>query len=223
MFLFPGKKNPEMPQYWHEYQYMNRHAHALKLPLETLTFTAIDVESTGLDLKKDKMIAFAGIRMQYLKIRIQESLEILIHHEDFVQDHAVHIHEIMNKEKQKGTPENKAIEEILRFVGSTILVGYHVQLDRRLINRSLNDLLGKKLLNPVINIPDLIRRIDKPVQMVYPSRELDLKAQCEAYGIEMMDQHTAAGDAFAAAQLFLKVISKLKKRGINNLSGLLKK
>ena len=222
MIFFPGSKKPELPQYWYHYQEMNLHANALKLPLEALTFTVIDVESTGLDLKKDKMIAFAGIRIRNLKISVRESLEIVIRHEVPSQDHAIHLHELTNKEKNEGIPENEALEEILHFVGNSILVGYHVGLDHGLINRSLNNLLGKKLLNHVLDIPDLIRRVEAPVQPVYPSRYLDLRAQSEAFGVEMMDQHTAAGDAFTAAQLFLKVLSKLRKRGVRDLNGLRK-
>lgn len=221
-FIFPGKK-PELPPYWHQYRQLNRQPISSRIPLEALTFSVIDVESTGLNLKKDKMVAFAGIQVRNLKISIRESLDIVIRLESPVKDDAVHIHELTNKEKKKGISENKAIEEILKFIGSSIVVGYQVWLDQQLVNRSMKDVLGKKLLNRTVNIPDLIRRIDAPVQRIYPSSKLDLKAQCEAFGIDIMDQHTAAGDAFAEAQLFIKVLSRLKKRGITDLDGLMKR
>jgi DNA polymerase-3 subunit epsilon len=223
MTPFFGRKKTELPPYWYQYQQLNRHRLSLKATVDTLTYTVIDVESTGLDLKKDKWVAFAAIRIQNMKIMIRESLELVIRHNNPVQDHAVHIHGLITKEKQAGIPENKAIPEILQFIGNSILVGYHFELDQHLINRSLKDLVGKKLLNRFVNIPDLIRRIESPVQEIYPFREPDLKTQCDAFGIEIMDQHTAAGDAFAAAQLFLMVLSKLKNRGISDLGGLMKK
>jgi DNA polymerase-3 subunit epsilon len=221
-FIFSGKK-PELPPYWHQYHQLNRQTVSLRMPLESLTFSVIDVESTGLNLKKDKMVAFAGIRIRNMKICIQESLDIVIRHEDPVKDDAIHIHELTSEEKETGISENNAIEEILNFIGNSILVGYQVRLDRHLINRLIKDVLGKKLLNRIIDIPDLTRRIVSPVQAIYPLHELDLKGQCEAFGIDIMDQHTAAGDAFSEAQLFIKVLSRLKKRGITNLGGLIKK
>jgi len=221
-FIFSGKKS-ELPPYWHQYHQLNRQTVSLRMPLESLTFSVIDVESTGLNLKKDKMVAFAGIRIRNMKICVRESLEIVIRHENPVKDDAIHIHEIINNEKKTGVSENNAIEEILKFIGNSIVVGYQVGLDRHLINRSLKELLGKKLLNRIINIPDLIRRIDSPVQHAYPSRELDLKTQCEAFGIDTMDQHTAAGDAFSGAQLFIKVLCKVKNRGITDLGALVKR
>jgi DNA polymerase-3 subunit epsilon len=221
--MFPVRRKPDLPQYWQHYQDLNRPAHSPKLPLEALTFSVIDVESTGLDPKKDKMIAFAGIRIQNLKIWVRESLEIVINHEGMIKDYAIHIHEITQKEKQKGVSEDEAIGQIIEFIGRSIVAGYHVRLDHLLINQSLKRLLGKKLLNPIINIPDLIKRIEAPIHQVYPATGVDLKEQCEAYGIGISDQHTAAGDAFAAAQLFLKVLSRLGNRGIRNQGGLLKK
>lgn len=223
MTLLPGKKKPGLPPYWNQYRRLNQLSFPKKTPLDVLTFSVIDIESTGLNLKKDKMIAFAGIRIQNLKIWVNKSLEFVINHEDHLQDGAIHIHEITRKEKRTGISENEAIEKIIQFIGDSILVGFHVQFDYRMINQALKHLIGKKLLNKIINIPDLIKRIEEPVHPIYPSFGLDLKKQCEAYGIEMTDQHTAAGDAFTAAQLFLKVLSKLDSRGIRNLGGLLKK
>lgn len=216
-------KNPELPPYWHQYRQLNRKTHSLKMYLESLTFSVIDVESTGLDLKKDRMVAFAGIRIRNMKACVQESLDIVIRHEDPVKDDAIHIHQLMNNEKKTGISENMAIKEILEFIGNSIVVGYQVGFDQYLINRSMKNVLGKKLLNRVINIPDLIKRIDAPVQHIYPFRELDLKTQCEAFGVDMLDQHTAAGDAFAEALLFLKVLNRLRIRGITNLGGLINK
>lgn len=221
-FIFSGKKS-ELPPYWHQYHQLNRQTVSLRTPLESLTFSVIDVESTGLDRRKDKMVAFAGIKIQNMKICVGESLEFVIRHENPVKDDAIHIHEIINNEKKTGIAENKAIEEILKFIGNSMVVGYQVGLDQYLINRSMKELLGKKLLNRIINIPDLIKRIDSPVQHMYPSRESDLKAQCEAFGIDTLDQHTAAGDAFAGAQLFIKVLSRVKNRGITDLGALVKR
>jgi DNA polymerase-3 subunit epsilon len=45
---------------------------------------------------------------------------------------------------------------------------------------------------------------------------------CIRYGIEMDDRHTAAGDAFLTAQLFLKLLKLAEKKGIRNFKDLLR-
>ena len=214
MFLFLRKHKPDIPDFWHQYQKINHGSVLSKMPLNKLVFTAIDIESTGLNIKKDKLIAFAGIKIQELTILVAESIELIINYDTPIQDNAVHIHEIVEHEKQRGISEYDAIRQIIQFISNSILVGYHIQFDYQMINQILKKLIGHKLLNRYINIIDLINRIEDPVHKIYPASQIGLKQQCEKYGINLEDQHTAAGDAFATSQLFLKIINKLNRRGI---------
>jgi DNA polymerase-3 subunit epsilon len=223
MLLFPKKRKTGLPSYWKHYEQLNRKSFPSGTPVDSLTFSIVDVESTGLNPKKDKMIAFAATRIHHLKLSIKSSMEIVIRQEKPIRNEAVPIHQLIHSDLQTGFPEDKAVEQIIQFIGRSILVGYHVHFDLAMINQTIQRILGKKLLNPVINVPDLIRRIEDPVHSVFPSNSADLKQQCDLYGIDVSDQHTAAGDAFATAQLFLKVLTKLEKRGIHTWRGLYKK
>ncbi len=214
MFFFLRKRRSFIPDYWRHYQKINPGNVPSKIDVNNLIFTVIDIEATGLNVKKDRLIAFAGIKIKESKIRIAESTEIIVNYDTPVQDNAVHIHEIVEHEKQGGISEYDAIKKIIQFISNSILVGYHIQFDFQMINKMLKRQPGQKLLNQYINIFDLINRIENPVHKIYPTTHVGLQKQCEKYGINLEDEHTAAGDAFASAQLFLKVIKKLNRRGI---------
>jgi DNA polymerase III subunit epsilon len=223
MLLFPRKDKPELPDWWLNYQNMNRIPIRPGIPLESLTFSVIDLETTGLDPRNDRMIAFAGVRIQDLKIHVKDTLEFIINPQDVGADEAVHIHELTLKEKQKGLPVSEAVPIMLQFIGNSILVGFHIQFDCNFINQALKKLTGKKLLNPILDIDLLVRRIEEPVHQVHPRLQRNLLQLCGDYGISVTDPHTAAGDAFASAELLLKILQRLKKRGISNLQGLKKR
>jgi len=214
MLSFSRKSKAGIPDFWIQYKKINHGSIPSSISLKNLSFTAIDIESTGLNIKKDKLIAFAGIKIQELKISVKESIELIINHDTPIQDNAVHIHEIVEQDKLTGIPEYDAIKQIVQFIGNSILVGYHIQFDYQMINQTLKKRIGHKLLNPNINIYDLIKRIEDPVLKTYPVSHIGLQQQCENYGINLEDQHTAAGDAFASAQLFLKILNTLNRRGI---------
>ncbi|MBR9999487.1 MAG: hypothetical protein KFF73_10970 [Cyclobacteriaceae bacterium] len=88
----------DLPPWWWRYHQLNRVPIHDKMPLSSLTFSVIDIESTGLDPKKDRMIAFAAIGIQHLKIYVNDSVEIIVNHEDDLKDEAIHIHELTRKD-----------------------------------------------------------------------------------------------------------------------------
>jgi DNA polymerase-3 subunit epsilon len=53
-------------------------------------------------------------------------------------------------------------------------------------------------------------------------KEYTLDSLCKRFNIKTNDRHTAGGDAFLTASLFLKLLKLASKKGINNW-GLLNK
>ena len=223
MLWFPGKDRPFLPEWWSTYHLKNRIPIRPATSIDSLAFSVIDIETTGLDLVKDNMIAFAAIKVRHRKIFVTESMEIIFNQNKNRADSAIHIHELTRMDKEKGIPPGDAAGIILNFIGNSILVGFHIEFDCGFINQLLKNLTGKKLMNPCLDINTLVRRIEDPIHRVHPVVQKNLAQLCQAYGVEVTDPHTAAGDAFATAQLFLRILHELKKRGIDTWRNLRKK
>ena len=111
---------------------------------------------------------------------------------------------------------------ILPFLGGAVLIGHHVAFDVEVLDRLVRRNLGFPLLNRSYDTLALARRVDRQLgdpDGVRPD-ELGLEALCDRYGVEIEGRHTAMGDAFATALLFLKLLARLKERRVRTLGDL---
>jgi len=78
--------------------------------------------------------------------------------------------------------------------------------DIEMINAALKRMGLPKLKNKTIDTGILYKKLEGK-----KDSHFNLDVLCEEFNIPKHDRHTAAGDAFITALLFLKIISKLKK------------
>ena len=83
----------------------------------------------------------------------------------------------------------------------------------------------EKIPNPMIDTMSLAIRLEHGPHadrnQVNPEH-YGLDALCDRYGILAEDRHTAAGDAFLTAQLFLKLLKLAASKGIQNYGELIR-
>ncbi len=182
--------------------------------IEQLDFTIIDTETTGLDPTKDSILSFGAVKISHLRIQIPSAVEWYPKSTNATGKSA-QIHGLV------GIPDQISIDEFLQrllpFLGNSIIVGHHIGFDLEMIGRLLRPYGINRMPNPVIDTFDFAIRLEHGPQ-VDQSRiqmnEYSLDSLGKRYGIEMDDRHTAGGDAFLTAQLFLKLLKKAERKGI---------
>jgi len=99
-----------------------------------------------------------------------------------------------------------------------VLVGHHLRFDISILNEALKKRHAGKLRNPLIDTRDLALRVEKGRggHDDQPGN-YSLDALCQRYHIPGSDRHTAAGDAYITAILLLKLLGRLRKRGVIKL------
>ncbi len=221
-FLTGGKK---LPPFLEEYERRCALRVSGGTPLEQLHFVVFDTETTGLDLRSDRLLSFGGIAIRNLTMHLADSLEIVVQQLDVSVQETADIHGILKSHADQGMEPAVAVKEIIEFAGSAILVGHHVDFDRKMLDKTLRQCYpGARLRNKVIDTAALALRVEHfNDDYVYKSGDYTLDALCERYHLPVNDRHTAAGDAFITAQLFLKLLSRCRARKIRTYRQLMGK
>ena len=192
-----------------------------KVTLEQSNFVVLDTETTGLYSNKgDKIVSIAALKINNFEVDKQNYLNRLINPGIEIPLSSTQIHGINNEDIKQEPRLVDINKEIFLFLKKSILVGHNIDFDIGFIK---NDAKGT----------DLARRMSviQPIDTIFLTAGLfpDLKNYqldnlCSYFDIKTDDQirHSALGDCEITSRLFLLLLKEAKKRGINNISGLIK-
>jgi DNA polymerase-3 subunit epsilon len=173
----------------------------------------VDGETTGLDVKRDRLLSLGALRLVGHTIRLQDQFERYLPQEDQrVNDAAIAIHGIIpNSRRLLFTTEEDLLREFLDYMGRAPIVGHHIGFDLAILNGLLERNGCGPLVNPWIDTADLAQRI-VPKGYWRPDTDYSLDALAKRYRISLSDRHTALGDCYITAVLWLKLLTRLAEK-----------
>jgi DNA polymerase-3 subunit epsilon len=204
------KKSP-----WPWYQKLR--APSRKTPLGEVEFVALDMEMSGLDGRRDRILSIAAVKCKGSNIALSEMFYVELA-QPTIRPESAAIHELL---PNTGIAESEALEALARFVELRPLVGHFVRLDRAFLTEGFKR-LGVRLRNRFIDTSALLPRFDDHFHPnAHPSKsDWKLENLCKRYRLPSDDMHHATGDAYATALLFIHIRRGLEKRGVRKLGEL---
>ncbi|WP_026956123.1 3'-5' exonuclease [Algoriphagus vanfongensis] len=187
--------------------------------LDQLRFVVLDTETTGLDPTKDHILSFGAVKIENSKILVKSSMELYPESSRKIGKSAeIHgITQVPNPVRQE-----EFTKTILQYIGNSILVGQHIHFDKAMLEK----ITGIPSMPTItIDTANLALRLEKGPQAQWnqvAQKDYSLDSLCERFGIKADDRHTASGDAFLTAQLFLKLLKLAESKGILTYGELLK-
>lgn len=183
--------------------------------ISELTFLAVDTETTGLDPKSDYILSYGSVFVKGNSIPLQQAREMYLNAKK-TSPESIKVHELLPTLSYSSREE--LIRTFLKDASNHVLVGHHLSFDLAMLKRAGRDYGLAKIENPVIDTLELGIRLElgkhrDPRMINY--QEFSLDAMCQRYGVSLDDRHTAAGDAFATAQLLIKLLRKASDKGIH--------
>lgn len=179
-----------------------------------LNFVVLDAETTGFDPISDRLLSIGLVPLRKGGIVVEGRRNWLVQQLDVPNNDAVKIHGIAPAASARGTPEAEVLRDLLAVLSGAVLVGHHIAFDAAMISAALHRHFGTRLRNPLIDTAALAtRHIDAFHKTGYANqRPPGLDEICAHAGLPVIGRHTATGDAFTTAQLFLWLCGRLRVR-----------
>ena len=188
-------------------------------PLDAVRFVVLDSETTGLNPRTDRIITIGAVAVGGAEILIEDVFDALIRIERNTE--AVTVHGVTRDESLKGgVDEAVALERFLDYLGDGVIVGHHIGHDIATLDAALERHWGIQLSNRSLDTMDLTLHLERDGAFAgRPAiREFTLDGLCAMFGVIPHDRHTAGGDAFITAQVFLRLLRLADRFGRGTLA-----
>jgi DNA polymerase-3 subunit epsilon len=173
-----------------------------------LRWVVVDVESSGLDVWHDRLIAIGAVAVHGTVIELADGLDVVLRQEAVSDTANILVHGIGGTAQRTGLPPVAALLDFLTWAGKDPLVAFHAAFDTLMIGRALRTFLGLKWSPPALDLADLLPAL-------FPDgrdcRQLD--DWLARFGIPNDARHQALADAYATAQLWQIALTRAQAAG----------
>lgn len=215
------RSNRDAPDFYRQYLTTRPGELNRKLVIEQARFVVWDTETTGLNPQQDRILSIGAVEVKDNRLAVGPAFQCMVFQpEPHWREQEIRVHGILPGHPE-AIREQEAMERLLPFLGDAILVGHHVGFDVQIVNSTLSRLGAGPLRNRCIDTALLAQRLRPSGYWTQPA-EYSLDSLAKQYTIPLSDRHTALGDAYITALLFLKLRSRLRERGVRTLGDLLR-
>lgn len=163
------------------------------------SYVAVDLETTGLDPKKDKIIEIGAVRVE--QGEVMDVYETFVNPYRLLKEETMDLTGIDDSDVGAAPGIEQVLPVFLEFAGELPILGHHVIFDYSFLKRAA---VNQNLEFKREGIDTLIL-----ARMFMPEEEKkNLKAACVWFGVEQKERHRAMADAMASHQLY----QAMKKR-----------
>jgi DNA polymerase III subunit epsilon len=191
---------------------------------ETLTYWSLDLETGGLDAKRDAILEVGMVPIRDGVVRIGEAYASRVRPEPSaaVSARAVTVHGLTPAELAHAPPLGEVLDAVDARLREGVLLVHHASIDEAFLRRAYKEHRRAWPKPVVVDTANLLFSLHARRSFLDPERapgdpELNLTAARRALGLPDYPSHDALSDAVATAELFLVVRHRLGARRLRDL------
>lgn len=179
--------------------------------LGSLNALVFDTETTGLNVRSDRIVSAAGYRLAGGCLEPEPAFDRLIDPQRPIPAASTAFHGIVDRMVADQGGFAAHWPDLHQHLAAGLVIGHQIFFDLAILGREVRR-MGARLQPPVALDTALLYAALHPGQ-----RHRDLTPCCAEFGITVTDRHTARGDAEATGRLFLRLVPLLQDHGIHTL------
>jgi len=168
-----------------------------------LAFLAVDIETTGLNPKRDDILSVGWVSMQCDRIDLGDAGYRLVRAARAIPEAIAIVHRITDDQAARGDLLDDVLAELLEKLVGKVMIAHHATVEKNFLNAVCQRLYGVGVPVPAIDTQVLAKRTLERRHITCKDSDLRLHALCEHYNLPRYGAHNALNDALAAAELFL--------------------
>jgi DNA polymerase-3 subunit epsilon len=207
-----GAATPERPEFYDFdlLQWPEAAPELARRSLRGLSFAAFDTETTGLHPAVDDIVSIAAVRIVNGRILTGETFNRLVNPGRPIPPESTRIHRITDAMVADRPPLAVVLPQFKAFAADAVLVGHNIAFDLSFL-QAKEAATGVKLDNPILDIMLLSAMLHAETD------DHGLDALAVRYGVEIVDRHSALGDAMITAAVLAAMLDTLERRGVKTL------
>ena len=170
----------------------------LSADFDATRLVVVDVETTGLDLNRDRLIAIGACAVVDGKVSVADSFEVVLRQDNVSSRDNILIHGIAGETQREGVDPELALLDFLEFLGKSPLIAFHVAFDETMIRRAMKTYLHLNFKHPWLDLAYVLPGLLPE----FARRHRALDDWTGHFDIGNFARHSALADALSTAQLF---------------------
>jgi DNA polymerase-3 subunit epsilon len=187
----------------------------LRLPHVRARYVVVDTETTGLDMRRDRVIAIGAAAISAGALPLSDCFETVLRQEKSSANANILIHGIGGQMQLSGVEPRTGMLDFLEYVGKAPLVAFRAEFDRTMLTRALKSILGVPMRQPWMDLALLLPALFHGIECN------SLDDWLAHFDIAPAARHQALADAFATAQLLQIALTAADRHGMSNAAELI--
>lgn len=176
-------------------------------PWREAPYIVVDLETTGLDPRRDEIISFAAVPIDDGRVVVGDARSAIIRPRRMPGAETIRIHGLRPADLADARPLPEVLDVVLEGLIGRVLVAHVAWVERGFLSAALRS-VGARLAEPVLDTAALARYALGPDEGT-AGPGLPLGDAARKLGLPVHSPHHAEGDALTTAQLFLALATRL--------------
>ena len=177
-----------------------------------LRLLAVDLETTGLHPKNDRLLSIGFVPINGLSIDLSGARRFVVQAGVDVGQSAA-IHGLTDDAVAAGTPIEEVLPEVLQALRGRVLLAHYTDIEERFLSAACERVYGARMPVTRIDTLELHRRLIVGWGQAPMRLSLRLWTARERYGLPSYRAHECLIDAIACAELYLAQVAEMRSQG----------